>query len=90
MSRADGIAQRILPNPALLRLRLQQTGKSWTLAQYGLVSLGIIAVVSLLLLLKGLPVILAVTVGLFAGAEAAEAARERLGKGIVAASGMIR
>ena len=66
-TKMDGLAQRLIPNPALLRRRLQQTGKSWTLAQYGLVSLGIIAVVSLLLLLKGLPVILAVTVGLFAG-----------------------
>ena len=66
-TKMDGLAQRLIPNPALLRRRLQQTGRSWTLAQYGLVSLGIIVVVSLLLILKGLPLLLALLVGLFAG-----------------------
>jgi tight adherence protein B len=66
-TKMDGLAQRFIPNPALLRRRLQQTGRTWTLAQYGLVSLGIIVVVSLLLILKGLPLILAVMIGLFAG-----------------------
>jgi tight adherence protein B len=66
-TKMDGLAQRLIPNPALFRRRLQQTGRTWSLAQYGLVSLGIILVVSLLLIVKGLPVILAVAVGLFAG-----------------------
>jgi tight adherence protein B len=66
-TKMDGLAQRLIPNPALLRRRLHQTGRTWTLAQYGLVSLGIIVVVSLLLILKGLPVMLGVAVGLFAG-----------------------
>ena len=66
-SKMDGLAQRLIPKPALLRQRLQQTGRSWTLAQYGLVSLGIIVVVAALLIVKGLPLILAVFVGLFAG-----------------------
>jgi tight adherence protein B len=66
-TKMDGLAQRLIPNPALLRKRLQQTGRTWTLAQYGLVSLGIIVVVSLLLIVKGLPLILALLVGIFAG-----------------------
>jgi tight adherence protein B len=66
-SKMDGLAQRLIPKPALLRQRLQQTGRTWTLAQYGLASLGIIVVVSALLILKGLPLLLAVFVGLFAG-----------------------
>ncbi len=66
-TKMDGLAQRLIPNPALLRRRLQQTGRTWTLAQYGLVSLGLIVVVSLLLILKGLPLLLAVMLGLFAG-----------------------
>ncbi len=66
-SKMDGLAQRLIPKPALLRQRLQQTGRNWTLAQYGLVSLGVITVVSALLILKGLPVLLAVFVALFAG-----------------------
>jgi tight adherence protein B len=66
-TKMDGLAQRFIPNPALLRRRLQQTGRNWTLAQYGLVSLGIIVVVSLGLIIKGLPLILALTVALFLG-----------------------
>ena len=66
-TKMDGLAQRLIPNPALLRRRLQQTGRTWTLAQYGLVSLGIIVVVSLLLIVKGLPLLLGLLVGIFAG-----------------------
>jgi len=66
-SKMDGVAQRLIPNPALFRRRLQQTGRAWTLAQYGLVSLGLTVVVSLLLILKGLPLILGLMVGLFVG-----------------------
>jgi tight adherence protein B len=66
-SKMDGLAQRFIPNPALLRRRLQQTGRTWTLAQYGLVSLGIIVVVSLGLIVKGLPLILALMIALFLG-----------------------
>ncbi len=66
-TKMDGLAQRLIPKPALLRQRLQQTGRTWTLAQYGLACLGIIAVVSLLLIVKGLPILLAVLIGMFAG-----------------------
>lgn len=66
-TKMDGLAQRLIPNPALLRRRLQQTGRPWTLAQYGLVSLGIIVVVSLGLIVKGLPLLLAVMLALFLG-----------------------
>src|SRR3954465_2777036 len=58
-TKMDGLAQRLIPKPALLPQRLQQTGRSWTLAQYGMVSLGIIVVVALLLIVKGLPLLLA-------------------------------
>jgi tight adherence protein B len=66
-TKMDGLAQRLIPKPALLRQRLMQTGRSWTLAQYGLVSLGIIVVISLILIVKGLPLLLAVMIGLFVG-----------------------
>lgn len=66
-TKMDGLAQRLIPNPALLRRRLQQTGRTWTLAQYGLVSLGIFAVLTMLLIFKGLPLLLAVLVGVFIG-----------------------
>ena len=66
-TRMDGLAQRLIPKPALLRRRLQQTGRNWTLGQYGLASLGIIIVISLILMVKGLPVLLAAMIGLFVG-----------------------
>jgi tight adherence protein B len=66
-TKMDGLAQRFIPKPALLRKRLQQTGRSWTLGQYASASLGIIVVISLALLLRGMPVLLALFVGLFVG-----------------------
>jgi tight adherence protein B len=66
-TKMDGLAQRLIPKPALLRHRLQQTGRNWTLAQYGLASLGIIVVISLILIVKGLPLLLAAMIGLFVG-----------------------
>jgi tight adherence protein B len=66
-TRMDGLAQRLIPNPALLRRRLSQTGRSWTLVQYALASLGLVVVVSVVLIVKGLPILLTVMVGLFAG-----------------------
>jgi tight adherence protein B len=66
-TKMDGLAQRLIPKPALLRQRLHQTGRTWSLAQYGLACLGIIAVVSLLLIVKGVPIVLAVLIGMFAG-----------------------
>ena len=66
-TRMEGFAQRFIPNPALLRTRLQQTGKSWTLPQYALGSLGLFVVVALLLWLRGMPLMLSLLVGLFMG-----------------------
>ena len=66
-TKMDGLAQRLVPNPALLRLRLEKTGRNWTLVQYALCSAGLIAVVLLLLSMKGVPFFLALFVSLFAG-----------------------
>jgi tight adherence protein B len=66
-NRVEGFAQRFIPKPALLRKRLEQTGRTWTLGQYALVSLGLTVAVMLLLWFKGLPLMLAVPVGLATG-----------------------
>jgi tight adherence protein B len=66
-TKMDGLAQRFLPKPALLRKRLSQTGRSWTLGQYASASLGLIVIVSLALILRGMPFLLALLVGLFVG-----------------------
>jgi tight adherence protein B len=66
-TKMDGLAQRLIPNPALLRLRLARTGRTWTLPQFMMVSMGLVLVVTTLLFLQGLPFLLALFVGLFAG-----------------------
>jgi tight adherence protein B len=66
-SRMDGMAQSIIPNPALLRRRLEQTGKSWTLAQYLMAGAGIGTFVALLLLVKGAPLLLSLFAAIIAG-----------------------
>ncbi|KQN15691.1 type II secretion system F family protein [Sphingomonas sp. Leaf28] len=58
---------RILPNPVQLAKRLAMTGKTWTVGQYGLATAGIGLVVAALMLLKGLPILLALLFGVFVG-----------------------
>ncbi len=62
-TRMDGYAQRFIPNPALLRKRLEQTGRDWTLGKYLSASLTILAVVTLLLTLRGAPLLFALVFG---------------------------
>ncbi len=65
-SRAEGIASTLIPKPALLRKRIEMTGKSISLAKYGLFSVGLGVVIMTLLLFKGAPFLLALFVGCFA------------------------
>ena len=51
-TRMDGLASRILPNPAQLQKRIAMTGKSWTPAQYMMTSAGILVFIGLLTYLK--------------------------------------
>jgi tight adherence protein B len=67
-NKMDAAAMRFLPRPALLKKRLAMTGKTWTVGQYGMATVGIIVVVSLLLALQGLPILLSLLVGLMLGA----------------------
>jgi len=67
-SQMDLAFTRFLPNPAQLQKRLSMTGRDWTVGRYGLTSVGIGVVVTLLLSLQGLPFLLALFVGLFLGA----------------------
>ncbi len=62
-SRADGIASKYIPNPALLAKRLEQTGKKWSLGKYSMTCIGIMLVILILCLIKGAPIYL----GLLAG-----------------------
>lgn len=64
----EGLATRILPNPAELAKRLAMTGKTWTVGQYGMATVGLLAVITALLALKGLPILLALLIGVVIGA----------------------
>ena len=67
-NKMDSFAMRLLPRPAELNKRLAMTGKTWTVGQYGLASLGITVVIGVMLALKGLPILLALLVGVMLGA----------------------
>ena len=67
-TKVDAAAMRLLPNTQQLSKRLAMTGRTWTVGQYGLASVGIVLLVAALLMLKGAPVPLALFVGLFLGA----------------------
>src|SRR5690242_2151611 len=66
-SRIEGLASSIIPRPALLRKRLEMTGKNVTLGKYAMISMIIVLVVMALLMLRGAPFFLAMFVGLFCG-----------------------
>jgi tight adherence protein B len=65
--RVDSFASRLLPRPALLRLRLEQTGKTWTLGQYATWSLGLLLLTAAAVIIKGGPWYFGVALGLFLG-----------------------
>jgi tight adherence protein B len=67
-TKADRAALRLLPNPAELQKRLNMTGKTWTVGQYGMVTLGLTVVLALLLLLRGWPILLVLFLALGVGA----------------------
>ena len=66
-TKLDSFVTRFMPKPDMLRHRLVMTGKTWTLGKYGAVCAGIAAVIFLLLAIKGLPILLALFIGLAAG-----------------------
>jgi tight adherence protein B len=66
-TKLEGYFSQLIPNPALLRKRIEMTGKDWTLSHYGVAALIITTVTAVLMLLQGLPIILALLAGIAAG-----------------------
>jgi tight adherence protein B len=66
-SHMEGLASTIIPKPALLRKRLEMTGREIPLSKYLMVSIGIAVVVLFLLMIKGAPFLLGLFAGLFVG-----------------------
>jgi tight adherence protein B len=63
----EGLAQRFIPNPALLAFRLVRTGKGWSLGSYMLTCVAITFGVGAAIFLSGMPIYLAIPVGLLMG-----------------------
>jgi len=66
-TKLDSAFARFIPNPALLAQRIAMTGRSWTLGQYAMASLGLIVLVTLLLMVRGAPMLLSLILGLLVG-----------------------
>ena len=66
-TKMTGLANSLIPNPALLAQRIARTGKSWTLGQYMVASAGLFVVVTAALWLKGAALLMAIAIGLFVG-----------------------
>jgi tight adherence protein B len=66
-SKIEGFASTLIPKPALLRQRLEQTGKDISLGKYAMICVGVMALVTIGLSAKGAPFILSLMLGLFFG-----------------------
>ena len=66
-SKVEGLASQIIPKPALLRKRLEQTGREISLAKYAIITLGLTSIVAIGLMLRGMPFLLGLFAGLFVG-----------------------
>lgn len=66
-SKFEGYASSLVPKPALLRQRLEQTGKDISLGKYAIVSIGIMAFFIIGLTARGAPILLSLMLALFFG-----------------------
>ena len=66
-SRFEGYAATLIPKPAVLRKRLEMTGKDISLGKYAAICLGLTTFVTAAMLFRGAPLILSLLFGLFFG-----------------------
>ena len=64
-NKVESALSTMIPKPALLRLRLEQTGKDISLGKYAAISIGLFAFAVIGLTLKGAPLLLAAMFGAF-------------------------
>src|SRR5437764_15119760 len=62
-SKLESYASTLIPKPALLRKRLEQTGKAISLGKYALVCIGVTGGIMALLMVRGAPFILSFLLG---------------------------
>jgi len=65
--RIEGFASTLIPKPALMRKRLEMTGKEITLGKYAMICMTVALVVASLVMLRGAPILLSLLLGLFFG-----------------------
>ena len=63
----EGYASSLIPKPALLRTRLEQTGKDISLGKYAMICIGVTALIAIGLKMRGAPFLLSLLLGLFFG-----------------------
>ena len=66
-SKIESYASTLIPKPALLRKRLEMTGKNITLGKYAIVCASIVLLTIVGTMAKGAPILLALFLGLFLG-----------------------
>src|SRR6478672_11965597 len=54
-NKIEGLASTLIPKPALLRKRLEMTGKDITLGKYAMICLGACLLITAALMLRGAP-----------------------------------
>ena len=64
-SRVESMASTLIPKPALLRKRLEQTGRSISLTKYSMISIGLLLFVATFMMIKGAPWYLGIMLGAF-------------------------
>ena len=66
-SKIESYASTLIPRPALVRQRLEKTGKDISLGKYVMICVGLTAIVAIGLIFKGAPFLLSLLLGLFVG-----------------------
>jgi tight adherence protein B len=66
-NKVDDAFSSLIPKPALLRRRLEQTGKTISIQKYALVCIGLLLLTLVALMIQGAPFLLALMLGLFVG-----------------------
>ena len=66
-TRLEEMMRQLVPNPALLRQRLERTGKTWTLGGYMMTSAGIAVIILAVATTQGIPLILGLLFAIMVG-----------------------
>jgi tight adherence protein B len=66
-SKIESYASTLIPKPALMRKRLEMTGKDISLGKYAMICLGVALFVTAALFMRGAPILLSLLLGLFFG-----------------------